>query len=105
MSSPRFTRWIKRGSSALFIYLLMLAFPALAQESRASIVGRVTDSSGAIVPGVTVTATNQGTNVAVHTVSNSEGNYQILALNPGTYKVTAELAGFKEFQRDNIELR
>ncbi len=49
--------------SVLFPYLVMLAPPAPGQESRANIVGRVTDSSGAVVPNATVTATNQGTNV------------------------------------------
>ena len=96
---------LKLRASVLFTCLVILAAPALAQESRANIVGRVTDSSGAVVPNVTVTATNQGTNVAVHAVSNADGNYEILSLNPGTYRVSAALAGFKTFQRDNIELR
>src|ERR1035437_7569804 len=96
---------MKLSFSALVIYLLILAGSASAQESRASIIGRVTDSSGGVVPGAKVTATHQGTNVAVRSVSNAEGNYQILFVNPGTYKVVAELAGFKMFQRDNIELQ
>ncbi|MEO7144206.1 MAG: carboxypeptidase-like regulatory domain-containing protein, partial [Bryobacteraceae bacterium] len=105
MYLQQFPNGMKLGFSALFIYLVALAVPALAQESRGNIVGRVSDSSGAMVPGVTVTATNKGTNVAVHAVSNADGNYQILALNPGTYNVSAELSGFKVFERDNIELR
>ena len=96
---------MKLSFSALVIYLLTLAGSAPAQESRASIIGRVTDSSGGVVPGAKITATHQDTNVAVHSVSNAEGNYQILFVNPGIYKVVAELAGFKMFQRDNIELR
>ncbi|MGD0226484.1 MAG: TonB-dependent receptor [Terriglobia bacterium] len=91
--------------SALLFYLVIIAAPALAQESRATIVGRVTDSSGAVVPGATVTATNQQTNVAVHTVSNAVGDYLIPALNPGTYNVSVALAGFKTSERDNIQLR
>lgn len=107
MRFPQFHcgRGMKLSSAAIFIYLVTLAASALAQESRASIVGRVTDSSGGVVPGAKVTATHQDTNVAVHSVSNADGNYQILFINPGTYKVVAELAGFKMFQRENIELR
>jgi hypothetical protein len=52
-----------------------------------------------------VTATNQATNVATRGLSNKEGNYEILFLNPGTYLITSEIAGFKTFQRDNVELR
>ena len=92
-------------SASLLLYFASLTVPAPAQELRGSIVGRVADSSGAIVNGVTVTATNQGTNVTVRAVSNAEGNYQILFLNPGMYKVSAEMAGFKTFLRENIELR
>src|SRR5690348_5761693 len=84
---------------------LAVAPPNCAQESRASIVGRVTDASGAVVPGAAVTATNQTTNVATRALCNSDGNYEILFLNPGLYRVTSKLAGFKTFQRDNIELR
>jgi hypothetical protein len=100
-----FPRGRKLSLGTLFLYLITLAVPALAQESRANIVGRVTDSSGAVVPGVTITATNRATNVAVHAVSNADGNYQILSLNPGPYLVSAEMTGFKTYQRDNIELR
>ncbi|NUN00017.1 MAG: TonB-dependent receptor [Bryobacteraceae bacterium] len=92
--------WIARV--AVFV---CVAAPSWAQESRASIVGRVTDSTGAVVPGVTVTATNKSTNVAVRVKSNEQGNYQILFINPGIYRVTTEMPGFKSFERDNIELR
>ena len=76
-----------------------------AQETRGTILGRVLDSSGAAVPGVAVRATNAATNVTVSTKSNAEGNYEIPYLLPGTYKLTAELTGFKSFIREGIELR
>ncbi|HCC58875.1 MAG TPA: hypothetical protein DEQ47_16765 [Solibacterales bacterium] len=105
MCLRQFPGGIKFCFSALCVYLITLASPGMAQESRASIVGRVTDSSGAVTPGVTITATNQSTNVSAHAVSNADGAYQILSLNPGPYRVFAELAGFKTYQRENIELR
>ena len=66
-----------------------------AQDFRGGLTGRIVDSSGARLPGVTVTATNVATNVASTTTTNSEGDFQILFLNPGTYALSAELSGFK----------
>jgi len=68
---------------------------AFAQTGAASITGLLTDQSNAALPGVTVTATNQGTNVPYTAISNSAGNYTITALPVGLYVVKAELTGFK----------
>lgn len=78
---------------------------ASAQDFRGGVTGRVVDSSGGRMPGVSVTATNVATNVASTTTTNSEGDYAILFLNPGTYSVTAELSGFKKVVRQNVEVR
>ena len=59
------------------------------------ITGIITDQTGAAVPGATVTATNQATNVDYTAVSNEAGNYTITSVPVGTYVVKAELAGFK----------
>jgi hypothetical protein len=92
------------------VIVLMLALAAaspaaFAQDFRGAITGRITDSSNARMPGVTVVATNVDTNVAQTTVTNSEGDYSILFLNPGTYTVTAELSGFKKIARNNLQVR
>ncbi|HEV8133011.1 MAG TPA: carboxypeptidase-like regulatory domain-containing protein [Acidobacteriota bacterium] len=76
-----------------------------AQEFRGSILGRVTDPSGAVVPGASVTAVNEATNAKVEAVSNDEGNYAIPFLLPGRYTVTAELPGFKKSVRSGIILQ
>jgi hypothetical protein len=68
---------------------------AFAQTGAASITGLLTDQSGAAAAGVTVTATNQATNVAYTAVSNAAGNYTITSVPVGTYVVKAELSGFK----------
>lgn len=83
-----------------------LSVPVLyGQEARGTIQGRITDSSGAVVPGAKVEATNTATNVAVRTVSNADGTYALPYLLPGNHRLTASSAGFKTVQRGNIELQ
>jgi hypothetical protein len=91
--------------AALLLLLGAAASPAGAQDFRGGITGRITDTSGGRMPGVTVTATNVATNVASTTTTNSEGDYAILFLNPGSYAITAELSGFKKAVRRNLEVR
>ncbi len=74
------------------------------QEFRASITGRVTDPSGAGAPNAKVTATNVETNEQSTAATGAEGDYTIPFLKPGTYKISAEAAGFKTAVRDNIQL-
>src|SRR4051812_43755374 len=76
-----------------------------AQDFRGGITGRISDSSGGRMPGVTVTATNVATNVASTTITNGDGDYAIAFLNPGTYALSAELSGFKKIVRNNLEVR
>lgn len=85
--------------------LVLLSLPLGAQESRASIQGRVNDASGAVVPHAAVVVKNVGTNVSLKTTTNDEGNYQISLLNPGKYMVSATSAGFKTANSVDIELR
>ena len=86
-----------RVAVPLLALFLAVLFPVsgLAQTGAASITGVVTDQSGAAAPGVTVSATNQGTNVAYTAVTNTAGNYTITSVPIGTYVVKSELAGFK----------
>jgi hypothetical protein len=76
----------------------------LAQE-RASIVGTVQDTSGAVLPGVTVEASSPALIERVRSgVSDGSGRYAIIDLRPGTYTVTFSLPGFKSFKREGIVL-
>lgn len=68
---------------------------ALAQTNTGSIVGTVTDSSGAVVPNATVTVTNMETSIAVKTTVNGAGEYVVTPLLVGQYSVTCEAQGFK----------
>jgi len=73
---------------------LFAAGTAQAQVDRASLTGTVKDSSGAVVPGATVTVT--GPQAPSTTTTNAEGTYLVLSLIPGRYVVSAELAGFQK---------
>src|SRR5262245_50046825 len=78
-----------------FAVVLGCGSSAFAQTGAASITGLLTDQSGGATPGVTVTATNQATNVPYSAISNGAGNYTITSVPVGTYVVKAELTGFK----------
>jgi hypothetical protein len=80
---------------AVALALAIAAAPARAQTGAASMTGIITDQSGAAVPGATVTATNQATNVDYTAVTNEAGNYTITSVPIGTYIIKAELASFK----------
>jgi hypothetical protein len=81
-------------SFAAMLAIALFAWPAAAQEQRGSIEGVVKDASGAVLPGVTVTVQG-GSGVKLDTVSDSAGVYRFPSLAPGTYKVSANLQGFK----------
>ena len=74
------------------------------QSSNASISGTITDASKALVPGVTVTATNVDTSISSSVISNDAGAYTIAGLLPGSYKVSTSLTGFQTQTFTNIRL-
>ncbi len=84
--------------------VVLLSASAHAQEARGTIQGRVTDTSGAAVPGATVEVLNLATGVATTTTSNAEGSYRASFLNPGIYRVTVSLEGFSKYISDKIEV-
>ncbi len=84
--------------------LAVMAGGATAQEFRATIEGRVLDSSGGALPGATVTAQNTQTNEMATAVSNEAGNYSIPFLRPGTYTLSVELSGFQKHVRSGLRL-
>lgn len=93
-------RWT---SCALIVFALVLALPnARAQEFRTTISGQVQDSQGAAVPAAGITATNNGTGAEFTTKTGDAGQFTLPFLPPGTYSVTAEVAGFKKYTRDNL---
>lgn len=77
----------------------------LAQTATGTILGHVTDPSGAAVPGVAVTAFNPEKGFTTRTVSDDQGIYRFFYLSPAIYKLTFEKAGFSTLDRDGVELR
>ena len=83
---------------------LLLCLPFYGQ-TLGEIVGEVKDSTGAVVPGATVMATNLGTNASRTGTTNEAGLYAFPALVPGMYRVRVEMKGFKPVTRSDIELQ
>lgn len=88
--------------SAVFLASLVLVHPVFAQQGQIN--GIVSDSSGGVVPGVTVTATEAQTGISRDTISGPNGRYQFVAMRPTVYEITAALTGFRTIKRTGIEL-
>jgi hypothetical protein len=86
------------------LFILCISLPAFSQSSNARLSGTVTDASGAMIPGVTVTATNTATGVVDTTLSNNAGVYNFASLLPGKYRVKAEMTGFQTQTKTGLEL-
>ena len=102
---------MKRGFRlvvALLAVCLLASTHAFAQGGGASttgsINGKVADSSGGVLPGVTVTATSPSAMGVQSSVTDTGGNYRFPALPPGSYTVTFELPGFNTLKRENIQI-
>ncbi len=99
-------RHLRSAAMCNLLVVWILAFcaatAAMAQAGRGSINGLVTDSSGALVRGAKVTATNHATELSVSTVTTAAGLYSFVSLNPGSYIVAASQAGFESVAQDNV---
>jgi len=93
-----------RGIRGALLLFGLLAVPVALSAQQASVAGRVIDSSGGALPGVTVTATNVDTGIRTVAASNEEGHFALPLLPPGRYTITAELSGFQTQTRTGINL-
>lgn len=91
-----------RRAAALPAALFLFAAPAFAQYGQ--IEGRVVDSTGAVLPGVTVTAVNEDTGISRSAATDAEGDYRLPAIRPGAYTVTAALGGFSTVETTGVIL-
>ena len=90
---------------AIFGFLAFIAASTLhAQNAQGTILGHVTDSSGAVVAGAAVVVRDVDTSAAVNLTTNSNGDYVAPALNPGNYSVTVQAAGFSQAVSSNLVL-
>src|SRR6266699_2842506 len=89
-----------------WVTLLVLFGPvtAFGQAASANLTGTAKDTSGAVLPGVTITAVNAGTNDTRTTVTSADGLYRLTNLPRGTYTVSADLQGFKTLSQSGILL-
>jgi hypothetical protein len=93
------SRWIR----SLFIAAVFLGAPAVGLAQEAVLTGTITDSTGAVLPGVTVTALNEATGNTFIGVTDGTGAYRIPA-RVGAYRISAELQGFTTVQRTGVQL-
>lgn len=110
--SQNLIRTIRRLGFQAFLVAaitLVLAFftgvPSFAQSGLSTVLGTVTDQSGAVVRGATVTIRNDGTNISVVQKTNADGEYVFPNLIPGTYTVTVQQSGFQQFSITNLVLQ
>jgi hypothetical protein len=92
-----------RGIAFLAGLVGLLVDTAFGQQAG-QIVGVVTDSTGGVVPGITITATEIGTGFSQSTVTGEDGRYVFRALRPTRYEIKVESSGFRAFRRVGIEL-
>src|SRR5262245_46574372 len=90
------------GRKILFL-LAFLAVPALGFAQEAVLTGTITDTTGAVLPGVTVVAINDATGNRFESVTDERGIYRVPA-RVGTYTITADLQGFSAVKRPNIQV-
>ena len=88
-----------------FVACVTLALGGTAFAQQGQINGVITDNSGGVIPGVTVTATESATGIARDTVTGANGRYQFPSMRPTGYAIKAELTGFKTVQRTGIVLQ
>jgi len=91
-------------SCAVLVTLFVTGAPVAAQEFRGRINGTVTDNTGAVLPGVTVTASGPALIQPQVQVTATDGSYRFLALPPGVYEIDFDLTGFQKVQRKDVRV-
>src|SRR3954470_2099931 len=81
---------------------ILMAAPGYAQIGQGRLTGTVSDAQGAVLPGVTVTATSPSQIGVRTTVTEADGKYLFPGMPSGTYKLAFELQGFRKLERDNV---
>src|SRR5438552_19197534 len=93
-----------RIRAALLAFVLFASTPLFSQSSNGTISRTVSETTGAVVPGVTVTATHSATGVVTTVRSNDAGVYNLAGVQPGTYKLSATLPGFQTQTFNDVQL-
>src|SRR5438477_7858589 len=90
-----------RSVGVLFCVCL-ISFAAFAQSDRGTMTGTIADTTGGVIPGVSIAATNVETGARYETISTETGNYTLAQIPSGVYQLSAELPGFKRYVRQGI---
>ena len=101
----RSTKKLPLGLALLSCVLLIFTASMLGQEATGRILGRVADAQGAVIPDASINVTNIATGLTNHAVTDKEGQFQVLHLPIGTYKITAEKSGFRKAITDAYALQ
>ena len=95
---------LKRNLSVMSLALLFAALGVWAQTGTTSLHGAVTDKTGAAIVGAKITISNQGLGLSRESKTEATGEYEFLALPPGTYVLTVEMANFRKYEQTNLQL-
>src|SRR5579864_7660061 len=101
----RYAKWARLVCAIGLASVLGLGVTTVAfaqSPTDGAIGGLITDQSGGILPGVTVSARNVATNAATTATTDGSGRFLVIRLPPGTYAVEVSLGGFSTFKRDSI---
>jgi hypothetical protein len=91
-------------SLRILLCLLFASLSLFAQSDRGTITGTVADTTGALIPGVSIVATNVENSARYQTATTETGNYTLAQLPSGLYQLSAELPGFKKYVRQGINV-
>src|SRR5688572_29473789 len=101
----RITPFVSRITKLIPILLFVHLAVAAAQTTTGTLMGFISDPSGAALPGVSIVAVNAGTNVRRESTTDESGNYAITNLPPGVYNIHFQLTGFKPVEVKQVEVR
>ncbi len=100
----KFLKTVMRALVCSLVCIAVFGTAAHAQNIFGSIVGTVSDPSGAVLPGATITVSNLATSEKREVTADAQGNYQVLSLGRGQYKVDIDSSGFRHFSRSPIDV-
>ena len=93
--------WLGRAAFAGLLFVVAIGVARAQTTANGSITGTVRDASGAVIPGASVSATNQGTNAKSSATTDNNGRFIIINLAPGPYTVNISARGFADFRQEN----
>ena len=96
---------MRRSNMAAWLLAIavIIMWPAVSQAQEAVLLGSVTDTTGGVLPGVTVTAVHEATGNTFETVTDGSGSFRV-PVRVGSYRVTAQLSGFQTVIRTGVQL-